>query len=615
MTTLTLDIISAFGEYHFDRLHKNKSDFIKCVTYDNPIDRFTILCESILKNKCDNVNQFEFDNLLRKLMEDTPEEVNEIIFNLINNITCEFKQWLDKMIIQNDFSVDYFKEAYNKFYHVKKNFAKQLRYFENCVIKIKPHSHVMLMANYAFYKNVIDQTYTYNNVQISLHKLFSISLNDSLSIDKILPIFHMFKYYDKLSYAVGKKREQLFNITEHTNFLSGLGTNINLVKSLINVINENYEQIVNDDKNIQNKVDEIKDIINMGIQFEEREMFIHYYMKSLENRLLKITSNLNVEMDAIKIFSKNKDDNRIVQKMNNMITDIEDCRKHKMFIERLKVRFSETTCDKFKKIGLSLDTFDKTKALILPLSFGTWEATINENIGKFNVPDVLQPYLDIFNGYYNKRYAYRNLTYDFTRGKAIISVVLGGIKYTIEVTTPQLFMLHQFNVAPRISAINLAQNLGMTLKELTPVLNSLLKCSLVDREMGNKTDPNLKFFLNTKFTNPQTEFSILPFMNNNKIDQEAVEKLAHKREEILKCKIVNILKHSEKLIVEELFEKCTNEISLFGVTPDMFKYSLTAAIKEEFVIQMIENENKYYMFVLKSDSNDDTEDENDESDD
>ncbi len=132
---LALDSLKAFGEYHFDRLHKNTSSFLQNIEYDDPFDRFTVLCNKLLKGDANNVSQLEFDSLLRQLMESTPEKVNELVFDIINNLTYEFRNWISESVGEGEFTIDKFREAYSKFYRIKKSFPKQLQYFENCVTK------------------------------------------------------------------------------------------------------------------------------------------------------------------------------------------------------------------------------------------------------------------------------------------------------------------------------------------------------------------------------------------------------------------------------------------------------------------------------------------------
>ena len=618
---LTLESLNAFGEYKFNVISKNNCSFVRSLQYNNPIDRFRTLCQSILNGKNQDVNQIEFDGLLYKLMETQPEKVNETLFELINELCVSFKNWISNKLETDTFSVDTFQEGYTKFYKLKSNFSRQLRYFENCVKKgstTKSYSHIMLMANYAFYKNVVDQTYKYKGNDCQLHTILGSLINEkNMSVDKILPLFQMFKYYEKLSFVAGKRRDELFNIKNQQEFLVGLGSNVNFVKSLVNYINNAFNQLSlctnADDKS--KKLKGLKDVIRMGTQFHEREMFILYYKKSLAARLLE---NSNVDTDAEKealvLFKENKSDNRNVQKMYDMVKDIDEFRLNKKYIVKLEVKVTQATQDKYGAAGLDITKFDKQKANIIPLAFGVWDLSLVDNNGHYVVPLELQYYLDIFNAYYTKRYQHRKLTYDFNNGTANISIVLGGVKYMIEMTTPQLFLMYQFNHTPEINAKDLAKNVGMTLKQLTPVLNSLIKCGLIDRQAGERTDPNLKFFVNTKFKSNQKEFSIVSFMNQNKteeVDKEVQEQFAHKREDIVKCVLVGILKHSKEMTVESLFDACSKKLTIFQVTAQLFKHALTTAIKDEYVVQTVKDNVKYYGYMDKADSDDEFEDEAD----
>jgi DNA-binding MarR family transcriptional regulator len=476
------------------------------------------------------------------------------------------------------------------------------------------------MANYAFYKNVIDQTYKYQGKECQLHTILGSLINEkSITIDKILPLFQMFKYYEKLSFVAGKRRDELFNIKNQQEFLVGLGSNANFVKSLVSYINNAFCQLplcVDADDRAK-KLKGLKEVIRMGTQFHEREMFILYYKKSLSTRLLEnANTDLDAEKESLLMFKENKSDNRNVQKMYDMVKDIEEFRLNKKYIVKLEVKVTQVTQDKYEAVGLDITKFDKRKANIIPLAFGVWDLSLVENNGNYNVPLELQYYLDIFNAYYTKRYQHRKLTYDFNNGVATISITLGGVKYTIEMTTPQLFLMYQFNHTPEINAKDLAKNLGMTLKQLTPVLNSLIKCGLIDRQAGERTDPNLKFFVNTKFKSSQKEFSITSFMNQGKAeetDKEIQEQFAHKREDIVKCVLVRILKHSKEMTVEALFEACSKQLSIFQLTAPLFKTALTTAIKDEYVVQTVKDNVKYYQYMDKADSDDEFEDDADES--
>ncbi len=515
--TATLEDISAFGLYNFKALNYNSPKFIvSFVDREKQLDAFRTYCEKILHDGGKNINTFMFSNILYSLINDNPTEVDRIVFNILDDHTKMIGNLINERIENHTFTIEFFKEVCQKNFVTITTFSRHLYIYENSVKKNldnkKKYSHVVLIANYLFYRNVLNREYYYENSNFSLQEIFGNTMeNMTITIHDIISLFKMFEFYEKLSYAAGDKREKLFGSKNKEKFMVGMGSNQLFVKSLIKYVDENLRKIGSNSTNKDKILKEVRNVMKMATKFDEIDMVMLYFINTLQNRLLKSDADLEAERAILNCLKIRKSDNRLLQRMFDMIRDIENCRKHKKFMDRLEIK---VTSEKYIKIGLDPTKLDKTKVTILPLSYAVWDCTMSNDETEYNVPIEVQPYLDIFTAYFTKRYKHREITYNFNQGYAIVNMTIGGIDYRIEVTTPQFFLLLQFNKHDKLTAIEIAENMGISLRDLTPVLNSFLKCSIINREPGEKTDPNLKFYINDNFKYNKKEFSIVSLINS-----------------------------------------------------------------------------------------------------
>lgn len=629
-----------FRKYHFITFSKNKYDFIqnfdRIMTCEDCLNKIKTICIKILNGQGNKINLLQFNNLMFMMMNKYPDVVTSAIFEVFYDETRIFAECIEDNLNNNTFTIDIFITQYKKFYIKTERLIRMLWCYENKIIRepnnIK-YSQINLMRSFLFYYNVIDRLYDYNNEKHYLYDiLFSyVILDKNITIDTILPIFKMKQYYDRLSCIPMDNREGLFNIINEDNFMTKLSSNQEFVKKIILYLNDKIilmskiRKSENKGNNFEREMIDLNNLVKFISDFKEKAMIFFYYQKFLENRLLNDETNLSLEKELIKNF-KIPEDNKFIQEMMYKIEDIEESKKYKQHYVNLKVQVQSE-----KNKHVDINKLNRNIINMKILRFYAWEdskyTTFNNDTNKYtdleyyNIPEEMIPYIDIFNAYYKKCYPHRTLKWNFDLGIAIIRMKFGDREYQFRVTTPQLFLLLQFNKKEKISALELAQNMGIPLSKLGHILNSLLKAKLLIRDIGPSNDPNMKISIDENFYNPNDKLSLVnlmikqtPTIND---DKEAIERFAIGRENILQAKIVKVLKQKKMLTHNELIELVKTNIP-FEITDTLFKTAIEACIKQLYIT--ITNNNgqlqyKYNEIVSDEQNNIKVENSDDDSDD
>ncbi len=642
-------ILHPFGAWTTKTVRHDLSSVLVplCSKQDDKFKLFTEACHKIM-NTDTGLNNHMFNNLMFSVMNEDPTKMNDTLFNIISFETINFKQKIDAAIATHTFSYDLFTENYKAYYARTEKLKKNLWYYEKSIAlkgsNGKSYSIVSLMRNYLFYANVINQKYNYDGSPLSMYSVFAKVLeSDNVSIDRILPIFDMYMFYQRLSFIpAAAHRDQLFDLESDKAFMTNMGSNALFVRGLASKIDENIKKMleIRTQKPNYEEVAEymklsemIKAIMNMVVHFNEREMFNLYYESYLERRLLvqmnfrtkeqpktgsdaisgttgqSVSQDMALEREIIRMF-KTPDDNKIVQSMFYKIADIEDSIKDQKMYEELHV---SPTSAKYKNCQFDISPERRRMMNILTVRYSAWSDSKKvRDYLTYKIPAELEPLIDIFVAYYRLKYAHRVLKWNFNLGVAVISMDFGlnddpssgHKKYHFQVSTPQLFVLTQFNNKPRITAAELSQNTQIPLHILGSILNGFLMIKLLAHSDSNdESDPNIEFYINPEFTYPDSRVSLIPLMKHvntgiSEADKEVADKFAIGREEILKARIVRVMKlfNSEKGVAAvamsyaQLFEEVKKECP-FQPDDALFSKVLDAAIKGYFV-RKVEGEQK-----------------------
>ena len=202
----------------------------------------------------------------------------------------------------------------------------------------------------------------------------------------------------------------------------------------------------------------------------------------------------------------------------------------------------------------------------------------------------------------NLRYPYREVTWNFNQGVAVVDLTLGSKTYAVQMATPQLFLLLQFNTQPVLTAIELATKMGISISKLGAILMTFTRSRILKRDpTADASDPEMKITLNHDFVYDKPSFTIVKLMNTpekKKIQEEEImEKFTMNREIVLQARIVKEMKLSKHLTYGDLFNRVKVSIP-FPMDETKFSEILKKCESEQYVTK---NNDGSYDFIEDDD--------------
>ncbi len=610
----TLDKLSAFGEFKFQGITANKADFINVLSNEDPFEKFRHYCALIMGRQYEKINLNVFNNTVYTVVNADPLRTSNVIFNVLNSATNDFSDWIQTEIEDETFSIRSFIAKYKEYYSRTQQLARSLWYYEHRVQSNntnRKHSQVNLIRSYLFYANVINKQYNIFDSDMYLYKIFSLFMNaTNTTIDDILPLFRMYQFYVRLSFVPPEDlRSDLFNLALDIDFMTSMGCNAAFVKTLIERIHNSLRVIGETTDNHKKEINDIKGIIKMGTNFDERDMFNLYYQRFLENRLLSGTVNVSLERELLHEF-KTPEDNRIVKTMLHQIEDIERSITDKQTYNTLSVKI---TSDENKNVNIN--ELKREMVNIKTLRHFAWSESKRTEFTAYRVPAALRPYVAIYVSFYKTKYPHRTLTWDFNLGTAIYKLTINNDTYMIKMTLPQLFVLIQFNDKPKLTAIELSERVGLPCSKIGEILNVFLTTQILNRDINvANNDPNMRFFYNRQFSHPNKNFSLVSFAKvrpEEVNDQEVVDKFAIGRHNILLAKVVRLMKQHKTLSHNDLKSKSQDGL-LFEFDANMFADVINDAKNQYYIEEQSGNSVTYHYKTSVGENDPDDIDSEDE---
>ncbi|QKF93810.1 cullin family protein [Fadolivirus algeromassiliense] len=579
-----------FGKVTYDPLSSGISTVVRDVTFvDNKFELFRNLCESII-NGSDDYNVLLMHNLVFHLTNQNTKLVDDIVISVFDSYSKHIYDLISESIKTGNFKIKTFIDLYNMFYQNAQKLSKQLTYFDNKVLSdnSNKYSHVNMIRGYMFYKNVINMKYQYlDNKEYYLYDILtkSIESGDGL-INEILQLFKMYSFYIRLSYVVKANKDTLFNSEINKLFLVTLGSNQTFVKTIMQYINNTLKSLYNKTNKSEADVLNIEELIGLiSNHFLEKDMFNMYYEKLFESRLLSGEFDSDVEKKLLSKF-KRPVDNGIVQNMIYKLKDIEENNQDRINYNKLEITI---TSDKYKgKVNVS--ALDPKIVQAKLFRNYAWSHTKENEKSEYALPFELQPYIDIYNQFYKVRYPYREITWNFNYGIGTVKLSLGGKQYLVQLTTPQMLLLLQFNNATEIPAVELAKNLNIPLSKLGSVINSFIRSQILKKEIGKPAnDPTIKIILNQNFTFDSDKISLVSIMMNSvaqqqqpQVDKEISEKFSLGRDTVVEAYVVRTMKQNKHLTYEELLSKVRSQVP-FQFNDTKFTDIVKTCISKKFM--------------------------------
>ena len=561
--TLSPSLFENFGDIRYEGTCQFSQRYIRNISNDEDADIvFKNYCSSILSFGTD-FNILEFHNLVFHLTNKNPMKVASLVVEVFDEATKQLWEKISQKTSNGLFTLQLFVEYYNDYLTNSLSLSRYLSYFDTKVLLNgqNKYSYVGLVRKYMFYRNIINTVYEYrdNSEQTSyymyeiLRKLIETTnmvQEDNMNIIKQL--FNMYSFYNRMSYTPKKNKQELFNTNIDKLFLESLGSNPEFVKTIVYYIHNNIIQLKSTDKQ---GLENISNLIHMiSSYFTERDMFNMYYEKLLEMRLLSdnySNSSVEIELKLINSFTRPKD-NRLIQ---NMLCKLEDMQKSLADDIILHSKIEIKVSDKKYKDKIDIDKINlkilNTKVFRnYAWSYSRIDNNENDNM---TVPFDVAPYIDIYTQYYKIKYPYRELVWNFTFGTGVIKIKLGQKYYNLQVNTPQMFVLLQFNEKDKMTASDLSINLGLPVSKLGKVLNSLLKAKILKRESDKlANDPSMNIFLNPDFYYEKDNISLISIMDGSTQPKKQTVDPPTDKLTLVKTSILTELQKHKQVSSEEL---------------------------------------------------------------
>lgn len=509
---------------------------------NNVEESFVECCLKILDNNSSDVNRIKLNFLIQYLIQRGYEYTMDIIIRM-------FQIYFDKVSLEIQNSLD--NESFNPLYFLDKydninkntyNLARNLNYIDKNIINENKsnRSTILVVKSYMFYNTIINRLYRCNDKNMYIYEILSDSLQQSQKMDELSRLFKIIQFYNKLSFVVREDREKYFNLDLNNKFVLKVGDASNkLLEMISNVMNENIKNLlkVTDMKIIEEKINEIRDLINMGSNIvEDKTLFMLLYRANLSERLLNKQTNADIENELLT--SLNYFDNPdIYAKMKYQINDIKSSKHYNETYKKINVQVKS---EKYK--NLDANSLNKEKADFTVARSYAWDLKDDETL---NVPPEVSVYFDIFNGYYKSKYPDRELNCQYDKSTSVVRLELNNKIYNIHMTLPQLIVLTVINNSGTISAINISKQLNMPLRRLGGILNSLIAVKLLNREEGAANDPNLLFSLNQNCSFLEENVSLISLMRKNKCENEISDT-------VLKAEILSFIAQNENTTLENI---------------------------------------------------------------
>ena len=590
MTTVDTTLFDNFGKVTYDQLSQGFSNLITDVTFcDDKYKLLSDVCDSILKGR-NNYNLLILHNLLFHLTNQNAKNVDNIIINIFTSYTQDIHKQISNQIKSATFKIKSFIDLYNLYYKNAQCLSKQITYFDSRVYcdGSNKYSHVNMIRSYMFYKNVINTKYSYiDGKEYYIYEIFTKSIESGdVSINEILQLFKMYSFYIKLSYVAKTNRDTLFNLNINKLFLVTLGADKTFIKTIIQYINNTLKTLYN--KEDKSEADNICELIGLvSNHFLEKEMFNMYYENLMETRLLNGEFDPVLERKLINKF-KRPVDNKIIQNMIYKLEDMEACKADKVLYDKLEI---SVTSDKYKG-KIDTNKFNPKMINAKLFRYYAWSQSKEADKGDLTIPFEAAPYIDIYNKFYQLRYPYREVYWNFNYGIGTVKMTLAGKEYFLQLTTPQMFLLLQFNHAQEITAIDLAKNLGshMPMSKLGPILNTFIKADILHKEAGKQSnDPTMKIYLNPNFSYNNNKISLVNSMvislqqkQQPIVDKEIAEKFTIGRDTVLQAHIIKAIKQKQHITFVELLE-CVKITVPFQFVDSKFIDVVKTCINEKYI--------------------------------
>ena len=524
-----------------------------------------------------------------------PEKINQIIQDFINSYIDEKYKILN--LINAD--INYYIEHINLLADKKfKDVIKELN-LEH-ILSILDYG-TNNKVNYLFWRNeyykvffekIIKGIYKLNN-HTNFNKLEYI-INEEWNKINFNKFIEFSKVLNKLKYFGN-------NVDNYIKIISDKFDSDKNIQKLLDYINKVFCEEIQDETIYNNIAEEIECYIKNPTIYDFR--FIVENLKSCgyllfekynKHLLLKYKDTKKIELIKkdkklinyfLFIISKkesntvNKKVIEILLRIKNYIFDIEDSHYNNIAYQKITVKQES---EKYKHVDLT--NLKRSNAVFTIFKY----SNINSNaVSKFNLNNLIEPYFDIYEKYYNSRYPDREIEFDPFLSTLIIKIKFLQKNYYIHLALIQYIILDIiYNNIEGINIYKISEKSGIEIEYLEETINSLLKIKIIKRT-DTKSIDDVNFYLNNDFKNDSNKISISSLVIKEYIDKTNDKKYEYlfDRKSILLSNLYDYVKKNSTFVKDILINELEYKVP-FKITQNQIDEVLEILLTQNHITKI-----------------------------
>ena len=562
----TIETFKAFGDRKYVQ-KDNISEFFKSIVFeDTDVTRqyFIECCMKILNGNYKDVNSVLLNKYVNIYSAKGIDYITTLLIDVFSEYLTTLSMKIQEMLENNTLTVNEFVNMYNNYNTTTSVLRRALIGFDQSIELEKSktnYSYIQIIKSIMFYTNVLNRKFLCKttNIESCLYDIIITMLITKPNTQDIVSIYKIFVFYKNLGIIANKSGKSPID-TEIINKITISDGKLSkyMINTLVSDINSSIINLHNmtDKTEVQKMITNIRDQINIGSSFvQDKSLFLVMYRMALTDRLLNTTVNCEIEKEFAMSLSFNSDPD-IYAKIMMQIKDIHATKKHNQCFQKMTLT---TTSEKYRNYDVS--KFRRDICNYIVFKSYAWDI---EPEDQYTMPINLCIYLDVFNAYYKGQYKDRVLTCLNDKSTVLLKMTFGAKEYNIHMTLSQYLVLNLINEKGEISPMEIAKTLGMRLKRLSVILNSIISFKLITRSEGPRTDPNIPFRINNEFTYHTDKFSIVGLYNNilnNSLKGESVQS-SGPSSAALKAIIIGFLVNGNTATKPEILEQVCKRFNI-----------------------------------------------------
>jgi len=573
-------LLCSFGNVEIKNLPTNL-DIFNGIILKEPVSKIEEIIYNSLINEKYSINLLYLNNISLSLTsnKNNIDILIEYIYKGFLKATQYIYLSISKKIENNNFdNLSFFDSYFTYIKNYNKNCKKIISYM-NIFNYLKNNDNYYIfndLATYAFYINVVEQSYLINEKYL-LNSLVETDSITKLSIYDILikkfesnleHLYNIYRFQHIFVCLIQKNKsfDSKFVINNDIcfYFYNKKILSIQNCKLICEVIHNKIIEYSNINKSFdvskdekENKLKYICDIIKLCSLMSDKIYFNKQYLEYLEQRLFN-HKTISIEMSLVDYIPKSV----------NMINDF----KISIYLKDLFEKKIQLSIQNEKYSDLDKSSVDIYSSFFKILNKYTWQHSncISDllEVNRLNEPLQISLLLDTFTAYYERCFTSihkkRKLLYNYNTSTTVLEISLDKV-YDIKMTLLQATVYIYLNDNGKSSIEKISKSLNIEYLKLKYVINSLIKTKLI---LCSIEDDCHILYLNKNWKYKDTKLSIVNSVNEIKkylINKEKEKKQTES--ELLNVKLTSEIINNLKipLSIDELKTKLDDEYDIKNI--------------------------------------------------